>query len=310
MHRQRDQQFGLQQSGRDPTDAPPQPPPPPKQQANFALSGKLLEDTNKLHGSVLQYAEPKDAKKPKVRWRLYPFKGDAALPVYHVHRQSGYLFGRDRKLADIPTDHPSCSKQQAVLQFRQVSATRADGTEVRRVRPYIIDLNSSNGTTVNGERIDAQRYVELFEKDVVKFGYSSREYVLLHEGSSAAAADEDDAVVSDEESARQALKVAMESADVAGDTASASTSLVIDTSNDKASSSSNKRVASDRHSPKTARRNDDSDERRESREKRRHEKRRRDSSSSSSDGERRSPSGDSRRRQDRRNRSNSPKYGR
>lgn len=38
-------------------------------------------------------------------------------PLY-VHRQSCYLFGRERRVADIPTDHPSCSKQHAVLQYR------------------------------------------------------------------------------------------------------------------------------------------------------------------------------------------------
>ncbi len=37
-----------------------------------------------------------------------------------VHRQSAYLFGRERKVADIPIDHPSCSGQHAVLQYRQV----------------------------------------------------------------------------------------------------------------------------------------------------------------------------------------------
>lgn len=31
---------------------------------------------------------------------------------------SSYLFGRERRVADVPTDHPSCSKQHAVLQFR------------------------------------------------------------------------------------------------------------------------------------------------------------------------------------------------
>jgi len=51
------------------------------------------------------------------------------------------------------------------------------------VRPYIIDLESANGTFVNGKQITARAYVELLEKDVVKFGYSSREYVLLHETS-------------------------------------------------------------------------------------------------------------------------------
>jgi smad nuclear-interacting protein 1 len=36
-------------------------------------------------------------------------------PLY-IHRQSCYLLGRDRKIADLPVDHPSCSKQHAVLQ--------------------------------------------------------------------------------------------------------------------------------------------------------------------------------------------------
>lgn len=40
------------------------------------------------------------------------------MPCYAICRQSSYLFGRDRKVADIPTDHPSCSKQHCVLQYR------------------------------------------------------------------------------------------------------------------------------------------------------------------------------------------------
>lgn len=51
------------------------------------------------------------------------------------------------------------------------------------MKPYILDLESANGTFVNNQRIEARRFVELLEKDVVKFGYSSREYILLHEGS-------------------------------------------------------------------------------------------------------------------------------
>ena len=54
---------------------------------------------------------------------------------------------------------------------------------ILQVLPYIIDLGSANGTYLNNQKIEAQRYVELKEKDVLKFGYSSREYVLLHENS-------------------------------------------------------------------------------------------------------------------------------
>ena len=52
-----------------------------------------------------------------------------------------------------------------------------------RVLPYIIDLGSSNGTYLNNNKIEPRRYYELKEKDVIKFGYSTREYVLLHENS-------------------------------------------------------------------------------------------------------------------------------
>ncbi|XP_053677968.1 probable serine/threonine-protein kinase DDB_G0280133 [Anopheles nili] len=153
------------------------------EQPNFGLSGKLTEDANKVNGVVIAYAEPPGARKPKRRWRLYPFKGEQALPTLYIHRQSCYLVGRDRKVCDLPVDHPSCSKQHAVLQYRLVPYERLDGSTSQRVRPYIIDLESSNGTFVNNKQIEPKRYLELHEKDVLKFGFSSREYVLLHENS-------------------------------------------------------------------------------------------------------------------------------
>ncbi|KAM9487850.1 smad nuclear-interacting protein 1 [Clarias gariepinus] len=160
-----------------------------KEMPNFELSGALVEDTNTYKGVVIKYNEPPEARIPKRRWRLYPFKNDEPLPVMYIHRQSAYLLGRQRKIADIPIDHPSCSKQHAVFQYRLAEFTRADGTTGRRVKPYIIDLASGNGTYLNNQRIEPQRYYELKEKDVLKFGFSSREYVLLHEFSDTAEVD-------------------------------------------------------------------------------------------------------------------------
>ena len=154
-----------------------------KEKPNLATSGNLAKDTNTFNGVVIKYNEPPEARKPIKRWRLYCFKGETELPFYPMHRQSAYLFGRDRLVADIPVDHPSCSKQHAVFQYRLVEYTRKDGSTGRLIKPYIIDLSSTNGTYVNNKRVDAQRYMELREKDVLKFGFSSREYVLLHEES-------------------------------------------------------------------------------------------------------------------------------
>ena len=114
---------------------------------------------------------------------MYVFKAGEPFgdPLY-VSGKSRYLFGRERRVADIPTDHPSCSKQHAVLQYRLTEKKHPDGIAVSTaVRPYIMDLGSTNGTFLNAERLEAQRYYELLEKDVIRFGNSSREYVLLKE---------------------------------------------------------------------------------------------------------------------------------
>lgn len=177
--------FGESEGERNGTNDPPV----EKERPNFELSGALTEDTNTFRGVVIKYNEPPEARIPKRRWRLYPFKNDEPLPVMYIHRQSAYLLGRQRRIADIPIDHPSCSKQHAVLQYRLAEFTRADGTTGRRVRPYIIDLGSGNGTYLNNQWIEPQRYYELKEKDVLKFGFSSREYVLLHEFSDTSEVD-------------------------------------------------------------------------------------------------------------------------
>ena len=166
--------------------------PKDKDKPNFELSGKLTEDTNTFRGVVINYSEPPEARKPKRHWRLYTFKGDSTLPTLHIHRQSAYLMGRDRRVADIPIDHPSCSKQHAALQYRLVNYKRPDGRQGRRVRLYVIDLNSANGTYINNQRIESQKYVELLEKDVIKFGFSTREYVLLHDNTDTSELHEDE----------------------------------------------------------------------------------------------------------------------
>lgn len=172
-------------SNRDqrPPNAPPSNSKPvaEKQKPTFALSGKLAEDTNTFNGVVIKYIQPPEAKIPKRKWRLYPFKGDESLPFIPIHTQSAFLLGRDRKVADIPIDHPSCSSQHAVMQYRVIPYERADGSKGRKIRPYIIDLDSSNGTFLNNKRIESRKYYEIFDKDVLKFGFSSRDYVVMHE---------------------------------------------------------------------------------------------------------------------------------
>ncbi|KAF8072664.1 Snip1 [Scenedesmus sp. PABB004] len=161
-------------------------PPVPKAQPNMGLSGKLAAETNKtVDGTAeLKYQPPPEARVcRKPAWRLYIFKGrDEAAPPIALTQTPFYLLGKDRKVADIPTDHPSCSRQHAVLCFREVEVDAPDGLATRRVvKPYVIDLETVNGTTLNGERLEGARYYELLHSDVLRFGFSSREYVIMNE---------------------------------------------------------------------------------------------------------------------------------
>ena len=70
-----------------------------KEKPSLEPSGNLAKDTNTYNGVVIKYNEPPEARKPIKRWRLYCFKGDQELPFYPMHRQSAYLFGRDRLVA-------------------------------------------------------------------------------------------------------------------------------------------------------------------------------------------------------------------
>jgi smad nuclear-interacting protein 1 len=158
----------------------------PKEKANFGLSGALVEDEktgNVYNGVTLKFREPVEARAPITRWRLYVFKKGSDNPepiqVLHISKQSAFLFGRDERVSDVLVEHPSLSKQHCVLQYRAVPDKSA-GDEIR-CKPYLMDLGSTNGTFINGQRLEEARYYELRRKDVITLGMSTREYVLLTE---------------------------------------------------------------------------------------------------------------------------------
>ncbi|OCB90157.1 SMAD/FHA domain-containing protein [Sanghuangporus baumii] len=143
-----------------------------KGKPNFNQSGLLAAATNAVKladgtSTVLKYNEPPEARKPPVGWRLYVFKGKEQTGAYfsfyllHISRQSCYLIGRDKNIVDIILDHPSCSKQHAVIQYRQVQEKDEFGSSKAVVKPFIIDLESTNSTFVNDEAIPQARYYEL-----------------------------------------------------------------------------------------------------------------------------------------------------
>ncbi|OJJ00211.1 hypothetical protein ASPVEDRAFT_26961 [Aspergillus versicolor CBS 583.65] len=160
-------------------------PPPDKEKPNFGNTGRLAAESNTVNVNgdavVLKYHEPVEARKPpaKESWRLYVFKGKDLLEMVELNERSCWLIGRERLVVDFPLDHPSCSKQHAAIQFRHVEKRNEFGDRIGKVKPYAIDLESANGSKVNGDVIPGGRYIELRDKDMLQFGNSSREYVLM-----------------------------------------------------------------------------------------------------------------------------------
>lgn len=138
---------------------------------------------------TLKYHEPAEARKPPLSqaWQLYVFKGDDLLEVIQLWERSVWLLGREECVVDMVTPHPSCSGQHAALQFRYIEKDHqtAEERQVRHktedscIKLYLIDLDSTYGTTLNGERINVQSYLRIRHKDIMMLGGSKREYVFI-----------------------------------------------------------------------------------------------------------------------------------
>ncbi|KAK2609117.1 hypothetical protein QQS21_002344 [Conoideocrella luteorostrata] len=158
----------------------------PKEKPNFGVSGALAAASNSVAQAdgtsvVLKYHEPSEARKPPVRdqWKLFVFKGGDIVDTIDLSLRSCWLVGREMSVVDLPAEHPSISKQHAVIQFRYTEKRNEYGDKIGRVKPYLIDLESANGTILNDDKVPDSRYLELRDKDMIQFGHSTREYVVM-----------------------------------------------------------------------------------------------------------------------------------
>jgi smad nuclear-interacting protein 1 len=204
-----DRQIQGRAQGTAPRDGPRDGPPIVKEKPNFKPSGLLAKESNSVNGVALKYVAPQDGRTPpeSPTYHLYSFKEGAKIPKIYELTKGYYLIGRDEKVVDIKTDDETCSKQHAVIQFRERSVVNSEGhktTEITYVsifmifivqlrqkkeiyiytnsctyRPYIIDLESSNGTLLNDDEIPTSRFIELKSEDVLRFGDSTTDNVLI-----------------------------------------------------------------------------------------------------------------------------------
>lgn len=157
-----------------------------KDKPNYYPTGILAAASNRIETAdgtaiTLKYHEPPEARLPPSRddWKLFVFKDKEVLETIGLSARSCWLIGREARVVDLPAEHPSVSGQHAVVQFRYVEKRDEFGDRKGRVKPYVIDLESKSGTVLNGGAVEAGRYVEVRSGDVLKFGESTRDYVVM-----------------------------------------------------------------------------------------------------------------------------------
>ena len=143
---------------------------------NFNPSGLLAMQTNTVNNVVLKYTVPLDKANSDNDWRLYQFEKNSKDPsmIHPLINIDHVMIGKDIRICDVILKTQSASRQHAVIQFRK----KINNTDTSIV-PYIIDLESTNGTFINAEKIEASKYYELKNEDVLNFGDNSVDYVLM-----------------------------------------------------------------------------------------------------------------------------------
>lgn len=139
------------------------------------------------------YVEPKWSEKP-VREHVYSFEvlkgGIIAETFKDLQSKAFWMIG---KLPDnhISMAHPTVSRYHAVFQYRPEVRNESDENdddddenEVEKKKSdiekgwYLYDLNSTHGSFVNKTRIPPKTYVRVRVGYMLKFGGSTRNFIL------------------------------------------------------------------------------------------------------------------------------------
>lgn len=119
----------------------------------------------------LPYVEPSWSGIPKDAYCFEVLKNGIILSTIDLSEKSFTVFGR-LGTSDFVLEHPSVSRYHAIVQYRETE----DENNTKGF--YIYDLESTHGTFLNKERIEPRTYYRLHVGHMIKFGGSSRMFVL------------------------------------------------------------------------------------------------------------------------------------
>uniref|UniRef100_A0A9J7YJI6 Solute carrier family 4 member 1 adaptor protein n=1 Tax=Cyprinus carpio carpio TaxID=630221 RepID=A0A9J7YJI6_CYPCA len=123
----------------------------------------------------LPYTEPPWGSVPDISYSFELLKNGAILDTVPLTQSSYFVVGR-LPVCDVSLEHPSISRYHAVVQYR--GRAGQDGVLGEEKGFYAYDLGSTHGTFVNKNKIPPKTYIRLRVGHVLKFGGSTRLFIL------------------------------------------------------------------------------------------------------------------------------------
>uniref|UniRef100_T2M5Q3 Kanadaptin n=1 Tax=Hydra vulgaris TaxID=6087 RepID=T2M5Q3_HYDVU len=138
---------------------------------------KVIEDTdidnkdNKLKSVEFPYKPPLWGGLPEKHYFITILKDGLIKDTITLEFKSHLTFGRFNT-CDVFLEHPSCSRYHAVIQYCALEEGK------RKKGFYLFDLGSTHGTFLNKEKIKPKVYSRIRVGYQLKFGGSSRLYII------------------------------------------------------------------------------------------------------------------------------------
>lgn len=124
----------------------------------------------------LPYTEPSwGGQAPETPYTIEILKNGAIVDTIPLKDRSFFVVGR-LPVCDVSLEHPSISRYHAIIQYRGEAGDTDSVGEERGF--YVQDLGSTHGTVVNKNKIPPKTYIRLKVGHVLKFGGSTRLFIL------------------------------------------------------------------------------------------------------------------------------------
>jgi pSer/pThr/pTyr-binding forkhead associated (FHA) protein len=129
----------------------------------------------------LQYNVPESSAIPSVEYTLEVLRDGSIIDYISLSHRPYTVFGRSPD-SDVVLDNPTISRYHAIVQYKsEFEHGQSPGL-------YLYDCDSTHGTFINKKRLEPKVYVRIKIGYIIKFGQSTRLYLV--QGDSSAEADQ------------------------------------------------------------------------------------------------------------------------